>query len=59
MFCLGLYPLPTASKILKSASLSHIVYNRQMEKLSHKLPDFPIVFLKHEFSKIIEHKVNI
>lgn len=46
MFYLGLYSLPKASKILKSASLSHIVYNRQMDKLSHKLPDFPIVFLK-------------
>ena len=43
MFYLGLYPLPKASKILNSASLSHTVYNRQMDKLSHKLSDFPIV----------------
>ena len=44
MFYLGLYPLPKASKILMSASLSHTVYNRQMDKLSHKLPDFPMGF---------------
>ena len=43
MFYLGLYSLPKASKILKSVSLSHTVYNRQMDKLSHTLPDFPIV----------------